>query len=76
MSRIVGGLICLGTILAGAAFIAGIVIQSEKVVWAVTIPVAVGVAVVLALGFWIGWIMAVTKIEAPPEASDEPEPKS
>jgi len=45
-------------------------------VWAIMVPVALAVAVVLALGFWIGWIMAVTKIEAPPEASEEPEPKS
>jgi ribose/xylose/arabinose/galactoside ABC-type transport system permease subunit len=75
MSRIVGVLICLGAVIAGAAFIAGIVLQSDKVVWAVMVPVALGVAVVLALGFWIGWIMATTKIEAPPEASEEPETK-
>jgi len=72
MSRVVGALICLGTILGGAAFIAGIVLQVDKVVWAVMVPVAVGVLVVLMLGFWIGWIMAVTKIEEPPEAADEP----
>jgi len=30
---------------------------------------------VLMLGFWIGWIMAVTRIEEPPEAADEPEAK-
>lgn len=73
MSRIVGALICLGTIVAGAAFIAGIVLQADKVVWAVMVPVAIGVLVVLMLGFWIGWIMAVTKVEAPPESADEPE---
>jgi ribose/xylose/arabinose/galactoside ABC-type transport system permease subunit len=75
MSRVVGVLICLGAVVAGAAFIAGIVLQSDKVVWAIMVPVALAVAVVLLLGFWIGWIMAVTKIEAPPEASEEPEPK-
>lgn len=73
MSRVVGALICLGTVIAGAAFIAGIVLQADKVVWAVMVPVAIEVLVVLMLGFWIGWIMAVTKIEAPPEAADEPE---
>lgn len=73
MSRVVGALICLGAILAGAAFIAGIVLQADKVVWAIMVPVAVGVLVVLMLGFWIGWIMAVTRIEEPPEAADEPE---
>jgi ribose/xylose/arabinose/galactoside ABC-type transport system permease subunit len=76
MSRVVGVLICLGSVIAGAAFIAGIVLQSDKVVWAIMVPVALAVAVVLLLGFWIGWIMAVTKIEAPPETSEEPEPKS
>jgi len=40
MSRIVGLLICLGTIIAGAAFIAGIVLQYDKVVWALLVPVA------------------------------------
>jgi len=75
MSRIVGVLICLGTIIAGAAFIAGIVLQFDKVVWALLIPVAILVAVVLALGFWIGWIMAVTKIESPPEIAEEKESK-
>lgn len=73
MSRIVGVLICLGTVVAGAAFIAGLVLQHELVVWAIAVPVILGVAVVLMLGFWIGWIMAVTRIEAPPEASEEPE---
>ena len=73
MSRIVGVLICLGTVVAGAAFIAGLVLQHELVVWAIAVPVILDVAVVLMLGFWIGWIMAVTRIEAPPEASEEPE---
>jgi ribose/xylose/arabinose/galactoside ABC-type transport system permease subunit len=75
MSRIVGLLICLGTITAGAAFIAGIVLQYDKVAWALLVPVALVVFVVLLLGFWIGWIMAVTKIESPPEISEEKEAK-
>jgi ribose/xylose/arabinose/galactoside ABC-type transport system permease subunit len=75
MSRIVGLVICLGTIIAGAAFIAGIVLQYDKVVWALLVPVALVVFVVLLLGFWIGWIMAVTKIESPPEISEEKEAK-
>ncbi len=77
-SRIVGVLICLGTILAGAAFIAGIVLQRDLVVWAITVPVIIGFLVVLALGFWIGWTMAVTEIEAPPEVTKESasEPKA
>jgi ribose/xylose/arabinose/galactoside ABC-type transport system permease subunit len=75
MSRIVGLLICLGTIIAGAAFIAGIVLQYDKVVWALLVPVALVVFVVLLLGLMIGWIMAVTKIESPPEISEEKETK-
>ncbi len=72
-SRIVGVLICLGTVLVGCAFIAGIVLQHELVVWAIAVPVAIGSFVVLALGFWIGWIMAVTAIEATPEVTGESE---
>ena len=67
-SRVVGGLICLGTVLVGLAFIWGIVLQSY---WAIAIPVLIGFTGVLALGFWIGWTMAVTKIEAPPQAIEE-----
>ncbi len=72
-SRIVGVLICLGTVLVGCAFIAGIVLQHELVVWAIAVPVVIGFFVVLALGFWIGWIMAVTAIEATPEVTGESE---
>jgi ribose/xylose/arabinose/galactoside ABC-type transport system permease subunit len=61
--------------MAGAAFIAGIVLQYDKVAWALLVPVALVVFVVLLLGFWIGWIMAVTKIESPPEISEEKEVK-
>lgn len=75
MSRIVGLLICLGTLAAGAAFIAGVVLQYDKVAWALLVPVALVVFVVLMLGFWIGWIMAVTRIESPPEISEEKEVK-
>ncbi len=72
-SRIVGVLICLGTVLVGCAFIAGIVLQHELVVWAIAVPVVIGFFVVLALGFWIGWIMAVTAIEDTPEVTEESE---
>ncbi|MBA7615293.1 hypothetical protein ES703_22571 [subsurface metagenome] len=75
-SRIVGVLICLGTIVAGVAFIAGIVLQCDLVVWAIAVPVIIGFFVVLMLGFWIGWIMAVTAIEAPPEITEESESKT
>jgi len=75
-SRIVGVLICLGTVLVGCAFIAGIVLQHELVVWAIAVPVVIGFFVVLALGFWIGWIMAVTAIEDTPEITEESESRT
>ncbi|MFQ5924665.1 MAG: hypothetical protein ACE5IE_01535 [Dehalococcoidia bacterium] len=72
-SRIVGGLICLGTVLLAIAFLLGIALQSY---WAIAIPVIIGFLGVLALGFWIGWTMAATEIEAPkPELTEETEPK-
>ena len=74
-SRIVGGLICLATVLVGALFIWGIALQSY---WAIAVPVIIGLFGVLALAFWIGWTMAVTEIEAPPQATEESasEPKA
>ena len=75
-SRIVGVLICLVAILAGIGFIAGIVLQYDLVVWAIAVPVMIGFFVVLALGFWIGWTMAVTKIEIPPDIPEESESKT
>ena len=74
-SRIVGALICLVAILAGIGFIAGIVLQYDLVVWAIAVPVMIGFFVVLSLGFWIGWTMAVTKIEIPPDITEESESK-
>jgi len=59
----------------GIAFIWGIALQNY---WAIAIPVIIGFLGVLALGFWIGWTMAVTEIEAPkPELTEEstPDPK-
>ncbi len=68
-SRLVGVVICLGTVLMGVAFIWGIALRNY---WAVAIPVMIGLLAVLALGFWIGWTMAVTEIEAPkPELTEE-----
>ena len=67
-SRVVGGLICLLMVVVGIAFVWGIVIRSY---WAVAIPVVIGFLGMLSLGYWIGWTMAVTKIEPPPEATEE-----
>ena len=70
-SRVVGVLICLGTILLGLAFIWGIYLRSY---WAIAIPVIIGFLGVLALAFWIGWTMAVTEIEPPPQLIEEDKP--
>lgn len=68
-SRIVGALICLGTVLLAGVFLWGIALHSY---WAIAIPVVIGTLAVLALGFWIGWNMAVTAIEAPaPQLTEE-----
>ncbi len=74
-SRIVGGLICLATVVVGALFIWGIAVHSY---WAVAVPVLLGFIAVLALAFWIGWTMAVTEIEPPPQVTEEStsEPKA
>ncbi len=72
-SRVVGGLICLLMVVVGIAFVWGIVIRSY---WAVAIPVVIGFLGMLSLGYWIGWTMAVTKIEPPPEATEESTPQS
>ena len=68
-SRKIGVLICVATALIVVAFIWGIALRNY---WAVAIPVMIGFLAVLALGFWIGWTMAVTEIEAPkPELTEE-----
>lgn len=61
-SRLYGGLICLGIILVGLAFIVGILCQSY---WAVAIPVAAGFLTVLGLGFWVGWTIMTIRVESP-----------
>jgi len=72
-SRVVGGLICLIMVAEGLVFVWGIVVESY---WAIAIPVIIGFLGMLSLGFWIGWTMAVTKIEPPPEATEESTPQS
>jgi hypothetical protein len=68
-SRLVGGLICIGILVVAALLIWGLAVQSY---WALAVPVIVGTFVVLSLGFWIGWTMLITKIEAPkPEAGEK-----
>ena len=67
-SRTQGRLICIGVGLLGLVFVLGILNESY---WALAIPVAVGVAFVLGLAFWVGWTIATIQIEPEPEP-DEP----
>lgn len=60
-SRILGGLVCLSAIAAGALFIGGVLAQSW---WALAIPVSAAVLFVLGLVTWIGWTIATVQVEA------------
>jgi hypothetical protein len=60
-SRILGGLVCLSAIAAGALFIGGVLAQNW---WALAIPVAAAVLFVLGLVTWIGWTIATVQVEA------------
>jgi hypothetical protein len=64
-SRVLGGLVCLSAIAAGALFIGGVLAQSY---WALAIPVAAAVLFVLGLVTWIGWTIATVQVEAEGES--------
>jgi hypothetical protein len=65
--RIQGVLICALTAGLGVLFLAGLL---SGAYWAVAIPVAVLLAVVLGLAFWVGYTIATIRVEPepPPEA--------
>ena len=68
-SRIYGGLLCGGIILATIFFLIGIF---QKNYWAIAIPVMLGFLGILCLGFWVGWTIMTIKIDVPaPEATQE-----
>ena len=60
-SRILGGLVCLSAIEAGALFIGGVLAQNW---WALAIPVSAAVLFVMGLVTWIGWTIATVQVEA------------
>ena len=60
-SRALGGLLCLGTVAAGALFLYGLAVRSY---WALALPVAAAVLFVLGLVFWIGWTIATVQANA------------
>lgn len=68
-SRILGGLLCVGTVALGALFLYGLAVRSY---WAVALPLAALLLFVLALVFWIGWTIATVQIDAEGEALAPP----
>lgn len=74
-SRTQGGLICVGVVIVAALFVLGLLQQSY---WALAIPVALLVAFVLGLTFWVGYTIATIRVEpevqAPTPSDAEPTP--
>jgi len=68
-ARLGGMLICIVAVALLVLFYVGLSGSMWK--WAVGIPVAAGVTVVMLLGLWIGWTMFSTKVELPPAEEDE-----
>ena len=60
-SRVLGGLVCLGAIVAGALFLYGLTVKSY---WVLALPLAALVLFVLGLVLWIGWTIATVQVEA------------
>jgi hypothetical protein len=69
--RAQGLLICALAAGLGVLFLAGLL---SGAYWAVAIPVAVLLAVVLGLTFWVGFTIATIRVEPepPPDAPAEP----
>ena len=59
-SRVLGGVVVVGALLAGALFLGGLAARSY---WALAIPVAAGFLFVLGLVIWIGWTIATVQTE-------------
>ena len=71
-ARLGGLLICLVAVAVLALFYVGIAIGGGVWWrWAIGVPVAAGVSLVMLLGIWIGWTMLSTKVELPPEEEEE-----
>jgi hypothetical protein len=68
-SRTQGVLICVGAVAFGLVFGIGLL---NGAWWSVAIPVAVLLAFVLGLTFWVGWTIATVQIE--PETPPAPAP--
>lgn len=66
-----GAMLCVLALALTVLFLSGIVAQAY---WAIAIPVAAGVVVVMALLFWVGWTFMTTEV-APlePPSAEGPE---
>ncbi len=71
-ARLGGLLICIVAIAMLGLFYTGIAFPGMWR-WAIGIPVALGVTLVMLLGIWIGWTMLSTKVELPPPTEEEEE---
>ncbi|MCP4005891.1 MAG: hypothetical protein GY725_17005 [bacterium] len=60
-SRVLGGLVCLAALVAGALFLYGVL---SGAYWALAIPVTIGTIFVIGLVAWIGWTIATVQVEA------------
>ena len=60
-SRVLGGLVCLGSMLAGVLFLYGLAVKSY---WALAVPVAALFLFALGLVFWIGWTIMTVQVDA------------
>jgi len=69
-SRTQGALICVAALVIGLIFLGGLLKGSW---WAVAIPVAILLAFVLGLTFWVGWTIATIQVEPEPDSSLEPD---
>ncbi|KXA97636.1 hypothetical protein AKJ39_03105 [candidate division MSBL1 archaeon SCGC-AAA259J03] len=72
MSRVLGGLLCIGSGLIAVAHIYFGYITGNSLVppqgLAFALPVTAMLLVATGLGFWLGWIMATTKEAEPAQA--------
>ncbi|HLF07743.1 MAG TPA: hypothetical protein VI789_00120 [Dehalococcoidia bacterium] len=73
MGRLSGVLVCVVTAAVGLVYLWGLT-QEDLRFWAVAIPVSLGIFVVLALVFWVGWTMVATSGEPAPSSEPPPPP--
>jgi hypothetical protein len=72
-SRVLGGALALGAIVAGLLFLFGVLRGSYL---ALAVPVTVATLFVLGLVAWIGWTIATVQVDAEGDPLDEATPRS